>query len=128
MDKVVHFELPAGDAERAQKFYKGIFDWNIFKYEGDMPYWIVRTVECDDNNMPKEAGAINGGLFEKDAKQQISPILVINVPDIDAYMKKIKEAGGSQTTEKTEISNMGYYARFKDTEGNELGLWEDIKK
>ena len=31
MDKVVHFEIPADELERAQKFYKSIFGWDIIK-------------------------------------------------------------------------------------------------
>lgn len=29
MDKVVHFEIPADDMDRAQKFYKTVFGWHI---------------------------------------------------------------------------------------------------
>jgi predicted enzyme related to lactoylglutathione lyase len=28
-DKVVHFELPADNLERAQHFYRNAFDWSI---------------------------------------------------------------------------------------------------
>jgi len=27
MDKVVHFEIPVEELERAQKFYKSVFGW-----------------------------------------------------------------------------------------------------
>ncbi len=28
MDRVVHFEIPYDDADRAKKFYQGIFGWH----------------------------------------------------------------------------------------------------
>lgn len=41
-DPIVHFELPADDVERAQKFYKDIFGWDFHKW--DMPA-IAQLVE-----------------------------------------------------------------------------------
>ena len=34
MDKVVHFEIPAEDMARAQKFYHGVFGWKIDSVPG----------------------------------------------------------------------------------------------
>lgn len=60
MNKIVHFEIPFDDKERAGEFYKNVFDWQI----EDMPsmnYTIARSAEVDENQMIKEPGAINGG-------------------------------------------------------------------
>jgi len=127
MDKVAHFEVPMNDEERGQKFYKDTFGWNIEK-AGDMPYWMARTTECDENNMPKESGAINGGLFKRDEGQEISPVIVIQVENIEESLKKIEEAGGKKTTGPSPVGDMGIYARFEDTEGNVMGLWQPLKK
>jgi len=127
MDKVAHFEIPMDDVDRAQNFYKSIFSWNIEK-AGEMPYWMIKTVECDENNMPKETGAINGGFFKRDEGQNISPVIIINVSNIDEYLDKIKENGGKVTLEKQNVGDFGFYARFEDTEGNLMGLWENAKK
>ena len=64
MDKVVHFEIPFEDKQRAMKFYTDSFGWQL----ADMPqmnYVMASTVDVDQNHMPKEAGAINGGLFPR---------------------------------------------------------------
>jgi uncharacterized protein len=129
MDKVVHFEIPFDEQERAEKFYKDIFGWNIFK-AGEMPYWMARTVECDDNNMPKEMGAINGGMLKRDSSDPGSdnPVIVIKVPSIGDYKKKIEDNGGKLLMEPVKVGDMGMYARFKDSEGNVLGIWQDLKK
>jgi predicted enzyme related to lactoylglutathione lyase len=34
MPRVVYFEIPADDPERAAKFYKEVFGWKIDKWEG----------------------------------------------------------------------------------------------
>jgi len=129
MKKVVHFEIPADDIERAKKFYS-IFDWDIQPYpmaDGSV-YNGVRTVEVDQQTwLPKEPGAINGAIVKRDQYVQ-TPQVTVNVPSVDEYLKKIQAAGGNIVKEKQEVGGMGYYAYAKDTEGNLLGLWEDIKK
>ena len=125
MDKVVHFEVPADDVERAKEFYKKVFDWKLIDFNPG--YTIARTVECDDKNMPLEKGAINGGIMKREDIAK-APVIVINVPSVEEYFKKIEEAGGKKLTDKKEIPNMGYYAYVSDPEGNVIGIWEDIKK
>ncbi len=56
-------------------------------------YYMATTVPVDENQMPREAGAINGGLTPRDATLQ-SPVLVVNVPEINAALETVKNAGG----------------------------------
>lgn len=120
MDKVVHFEIPFDNLERAKKFYK-IFGWQLEDFPG-MDYTGVRTVAVDENQMPKEAGAINGGMMKR-TKEVQGPVIAIHVQSIDESVKKVLAAGGSVVMPKKSIGAMGYYAYVKDTEGNNLGLW-----
>ena len=125
MDKVVHFEIPADNIERAKKFYQSLFGWKINDVP-NMNYSIIHTVEVDEKNMPKEPGAINGGMFKREAGD--SPVVVISVKSVDDSLKKIKKAGGSIALPKQTIQGMGYYAKVKDTEGNIIGIFQDIPK
>ena len=128
MDKVIHFEIPADDLNRAQKFYKQVFDWEINKTP--MPgveYYMVNTVATDKKGMPKEPGAINGGMMKRNAKGE-SPVIVVKVKSLDDYLKKITAAGGKVVSPKQKVGDMGLYARVTDTEGNVIGIWEMIKK
>jgi predicted enzyme related to lactoylglutathione lyase len=43
MARIIHFEIPAADPERAAAFYKKVFDWQIEKWPGPMEYWMVTT-------------------------------------------------------------------------------------
>ena len=129
MKKVVHFEIPADDLERAKKFYS-IFDWQL--QDWPMPdgsvYVGATTSETDTTTyQPKEPGAINGGIVLRDQYSK-TPSITINVPSADEYIEKVKAAGGSVVKTKELIEGMGYYAYVSDTEGNLLGLWEDVKK
>jgi predicted enzyme related to lactoylglutathione lyase len=53
---------------------------------------------------------------------------VINVPSIDEDLKKIEKAGGKVVWTKSPVGDFGFYAQVADTEGNVVGLWEDVKK
>ena len=123
MDKIVHFEIPADDVERAKGFYGSIFEWELQDFP-DMQYTIVRTVPVDDQQMPTQPGAINGGMMLRSETTPRSPVLTIEVMSIDDALKKIEEAGGTTVTPRTPIPNMGAFAYFTDTEGNTLGLFE----
>lgn len=127
MDKVVHFEIPYDDAKRAEIFYKKVFDWKINAIP-EMNYHIVHTVAVDEKQMPKEHGAINGGMYKRDEKSAKGPVLVINVKNVDEAVKKVEKAGGKTFREKVQVGDMGWYAQVKDTEGNVIGVWENIKK
>jgi hypothetical protein len=123
--KVVHFELPVDDVARAKKFYS-IFDWELQDYP-EMNYIGIRTVPVDENRMPTESGAINGGMMLRSAEVR-APVIAIHVDSVDAYLVKIQQAGGSVVMPKMEIGGMGFYAYVKDTEGNVIGLWETIEQ
>ena len=126
MDKVVHFEIPFDDENRAQKFYKDIFGWQINKFP-EMDYFIIHTVETDPNTMvPKEPGAINGGMLKRDPTGP-NPVIVIDVNSVDDYLERIEKAGGKVVMPKFSIGKFGFYARVADTEGNVIGLWQTIK-
>ncbi|MCU1517672.1 MAG: glyoxalase/Bleomycin resistance protein/dioxygenase [Pseudarthrobacter sp.] len=123
MAGVVHFEIPADDKERANTFYEGAFGWNLSPMQG-MDYTIAITTPSDEQTgMPSTPGAINGALFPRTDNLR-TPILTIDVDDLDAALAQVESAGGSVAQAKDAVPGMGYYAYFKDTEGNILGLWQ----
>jgi len=123
MDKVVHFEVPFDNKQRAMKFYSDTFGWQLTDMP-EMQYVIARSVEVDEKQMPKEKGAINGGLFQR-PKEAPHPTFYIGVSSIDATIKKVQAAGGKVVTPNTPIPGMGAYARVVDTEGNVIGLFQN---
>jgi len=122
MDKVVHFEVPFDNKQRAMTFYSHCFGWHLV----DMPqmnYVVATTVAVDEHQMPKEPGAINGGLFQR-PQEAPNPTIYVGVTSVDESIKKVETAGGRVVTARTPIPGMGAYARVADTEGNIIGLFE----
>ena len=124
MDKVVHFEIPFDKKDRATKFYKDIFGWDLNDIP-DMGYVMVHAAQTDKDNMVTDKGAINGGLFQRNDEAK-APIVVIQVDSIDKTIIKVKESGGTLVTPKQPIPN-GSYARVADSEGNVIGIIDKSK-
>ena len=122
MDKVVHFEIPFENKQRAMTFYTQSFGWQLMDMP-EMKYVMAHTVDVDDRQMPKESGAINGGMLER-PKEAPHPTIYVGVASVDATIKKVQAAGGRVVTARTPIPGMGAYARVADTEGNVIGLFE----
>lgn len=120
--KVVHFEIPFEDGDRARKFYGETFGWQLMPMP-EMSYTIVMTGPSSPEEGPTEPGFINGGMFERTG-ELTRPMLTIDVPDIDAAWKTIESLGGERVGEKLPVGDMGFAAYFKDPEGNILGLWQ----
>lgn len=122
MNKVSHFHIPVNDMNRARKFYSNIFGWKIA--ETDEYYRLVITTPIDETGRPKEPGGINGALFTRETPEDTISI-VIRVKSIEDYLQKIEKANCRIITKKTPAGNIGYHAKFYDTENNIICLWEE---
>lgn len=126
MDKVVHFEIPAEDMDRATAFYEKTFQWKI-NFMPEYKYAMVYTGEVDEKFMHKEKGVINGGMMTRSEKIK-NPVITIDVADIDVALKNVEMNGGKVIMSKIQVGDMGLSAYFEDTEGNILGVWQSLKK
>jgi hypothetical protein len=122
MNRVVHFEIPAEDLERAKKFYSDNFGWKLTQYGPEMGnYVIVHTGPTDGNGMPEDKAFINGGLMPRNP-EVTAPVVVIAVGDADEAVEKVKKSGGKLVGEILDIPGVGRYAYVQDTEGNVIGV------
>lgn len=123
MNAVVHFEVPADDVSRAKDFYTKCFGWKMQDFP-EMEYTMAQTTKVDENQMPTEPGAINGGIFQRQADMP-HPQFYVKVEDIDASLAQVEQSGGKIVRKKTTVGDMGFAAQFKDSEGNVVGLWQN---
>jgi predicted enzyme related to lactoylglutathione lyase len=119
---VVHFEIPADDVNRAQEFYQEAFGWSLNPIP-EVNYTMVGTTPTNEQGMPTDPGAINGGMLKREPPVT-SPVITIDVEDIDKVLEKIGTLGGSTVQPKQPVMDMGFAAYFKDSEGNLMGLWQ----
>jgi predicted enzyme related to lactoylglutathione lyase len=110
--EIVHYEIAAEDADRAQAFWSGLFGWS-FQGSG-MPEIDYRMAQITES-----AGA---AIYQGPDKVG-HPIVYHAVDDIDASIAKVKELGGS-AEDKMPVPTHGWFAACKDTEGNTFSLWQ----
>ena len=121
-DRVVHFEIPADNLERAQDFYRQAFGWSVNSMPG-MGYTLLGTVPSRDGGAPLEPGAINGGMLAR-REPITSPVITIEVQSVDEALSRIESLGGRALRGKQPVGSAGFAAYFADSEGNVLGLWQ----
>ena len=108
---LVHFELPAEDADRAQKFYEAVFGWRFRHAPAPMDY-----------RMTEQGVQPTGAIYPSQSGER-GPIVYFDTDDIDATSAQIRERGG-QADEKQPIPGMGWFARAQDPEGNSISLYQ----
>jgi len=125
---IVHFELPADDPERAAKFYRELFGWDIQRFEGSadnregFEYWMVRTIPTGANGMPQGPG-VNGGLMRRMYPGQ-PPVNYVNVEDVEDFTRRAQRLGAKVMMEKQPVPGMGWFAQLTDPEGNLFAIWQ----
>ncbi len=111
------FEIPVTDFARAQAFYETILGIAIARMEmagtvmgmlSSDPAGVGGALVDDGRTRPSEHGTIvylNGG------------------DDLATILNRVAGAGGEVLVPKTEIGNgFGFFAHFRDTDGNRVGL------
>ncbi len=122
-NRVVHFEIHAGDPDKAMAFYKDVFGWNFPKWMEDPPYWGVMTAEQGS----QEPG-INGGLLQRhgaapaDGGAVNAYVCTVQVDAYDETHARILKAGGTVAFPKHAIPGMAWQGYYKDLDGNIFGV------
>ncbi|PCJ27675.1 MAG: hypothetical protein COA97_03390 [Flavobacteriales bacterium] len=130
-------QIPAKNLNRAASFYENVFDASFFFEKlNEIPHAIFKE------NKGKEE-FVHGAIIEIKNWKNIGcgPVLFFDATgDFETIMDLIKENGGEITHEKTLIRSKesgssftipntyidnkpGYYAHFRDSEGNKMGLY-----
>jgi uncharacterized protein len=109
--EIVHIEFPAGNTDRAQAFWSGLFGWEFGPaMSAEYDYRMARTGE-------------NSGVAVMPSESPGHPNYYYDTPDIDASMAKVKELGG-QAGDKTPVPTHGWFSACTDSEGNAFSLWQ----
>ena len=108
--QLVHFELPAQESKRAKEFWSSLFGWKYREFEGPVEYSML------DGNEP-------GGAIYPSQEDESRPVIYFGTGDVDKTIARIRELGGS-AEDKQPIPTVGWFARCRDTEGNDFSLFQ----
>lgn len=122
MNPVIYFEIPVHDVERATRFYKDVFGYNLAQTIS------ARTREPYMSIFPrkeKQAGASGVLLKTKENKPSKAGVIVYFSSDnIEDTLLKAKKNGGV-IVKSSENMGIGYTAIIEDTEGNLIGILQE---
>lgn len=121
--RVVHFELPVDDLDRARRFYEAVFGWRV-RTEADLGYTTATTGPTHDDGPLLVPGFVNGGLVLREEAASDGALVVVDVDDIDATVDAVEALGGKPVSGRTAVGDMGWAAVVEDCEGNVVGLWQ----
>ena len=117
-DVVVWFEIPAANFERAVTFYERLFEATLRK-ETIGPHQLAVFPY-------KPESAISGCVLAGEGckPNRDGTIVYLNADeDLDVPLARVWDAGGAVLLGKTALpEGMGYFAQFRDSEGNRVGL------
>ncbi len=118
MPRVIHFELPADDPNRAVKFYSDVFGWRFQKWEGPTDYWLITT--------GGDGPGINGGMLRR-PHPGAGTVNTLDVSSVDESCKAVEQKGGKIVMPKMAVPGVGYLAYGQDPEGNIFGMMQADK-
>ncbi len=126
MGRVVHFEIHAADPDRAERFYRRVFGWEIRRWEGTpVDYRLITT---GDDERPGINGAIVQRRGGAGGKAVTAFVCTVDVDDLAAIQASVAEAGGEQVVDRQELDGVGAFAYFKDSEGNIFGAMQSAPR
>jgi len=113
------FEIPVTDFKRAKQFYSAIYAYEMPEME--MGPFTMGILPYDQN-----AGGVGGAICFGEGCEPSSKgtkVYLNGGSDLNHVLNRVEAAGGSVVMPKTDIgSDMGYFAIFMDTEGNQISL------
>ena len=134
MNRIIHFEIHAADPERAARFYRDLFGWDIQE-------WLIPGVELPDENRywsvtigPGDEPGINGGILFRsgaapaDSQAANAYVCTVGVSSVDEYAAKALAAGGAILHPKMAIRGVGWIVHCRDTEGNRFGMMKEDRE
>jgi predicted enzyme related to lactoylglutathione lyase len=114
LPRVIHFEFPADQPERAERFYSDVFGWKFAKWDGPTEYWMIDT--------GKEGPGINGGMMRR--RPGAATTNTIGVDSVDETVRTVVANGGGIALPKMAIPGVGWLAYCTDPEGNVFGIMQ----
>lgn len=114
------FEIPAADYERGIRFYETLLGVTLNR-EAMGPMQMA-TFPCEEGGGP--GGAVVHMAGGNPPGPMGTVIYLFAGDDLSVPLARVEPAGGQVIVPKTQISpEIGYFAVFKDTEGNRVGLY-----
>jgi len=115
------FEIPTENLDRAQRFYEAVLGQPLARENfGGGDFAVMRG-----GAKPNSSGALVA--FEDVRPSVQGSIVYLSVDDLVPVLERAQTHGGDTLVPRTALPpGMGYFAQFRDCEGNRVGLWSPV--
>jgi len=110
VNTVCHIEFQSVDLDKAEAFYKSIFDWTFKSFTPNM-----RIFGSGDKH-------VGGLMLVSKVEKGKSPSVWIQVANLEETLTKVEAGGGKTISGRSEVPGTGWSADFEDPEGNYVGI------
>jgi uncharacterized protein len=119
--KPTYFDLTVRDLGAARRFFEAALGWRFERFPMPYEYYRIQAGPADEPGIDGGIGAladteVMGGLP--------NATLTVPVPDLDAALARVTQAGGSVIEPRMPIPGIGWYATCGEPGGLRFGLIE----
>jgi predicted enzyme related to lactoylglutathione lyase len=117
---IQNFQIPVTDFTRARTFYSTLMGYDLE---------VMETPQFQLGIFQADPGGVGGTIIKSDGLSPSATGTMVYLhagEDLQPHLDRIEKAGGSIDVPKTQLGpGMGYFAIFRDTEGNRVGLYSE---
>ncbi len=115
------FEIPVADLDRAQAFYETVLDVNLRREDFGAGVMAV----FPSGGKPNAGGAL---IAHEDCRPNVQgSVVYLSVTDLAPALERANRHGGDTLVPRTALpQDLGWFAQFRDCEGNRIGLWSPV--
>ncbi|MEJ3653252.1 VOC family protein [Actinomycetes bacterium KLBMP 9759] len=117
MAKVVWFDIPVTDMDRAIGFYRTLTGQELTR----LPVGEGQETALFQTEEGGSAGCL-WAAPEDEPSHYGSRVYFDAGPRLEDWLSRVEPAGGRVLVGRTPIGDLGYYAYIEDSEGNRVGL------
>ena len=117
---IQNFQIPVVDFARARTFYSSVMGYDLE---------VMETPQFQLGIFQSDSGGVGGTIIKSEELTPSSTGTMVYLhagEDLQPHLDRIEKAGGSIDVPKAQLGpGMGYFAIFRDTEGNRVGLYSE---
>ena len=119
--KPAYFDLTVLDLAAARRFFAAVFGWRFERFPMPYEYYRISAGPHDETGIDGGIGALADTEVAVGLPQTT---LTVPVPDLDAVLARVAQAGGRVIEPRMPIPGIGWYATCAEPGGLRFGLIE----
>lgn len=117
--KPTYFDLTVRDLAAARRFFEAALGWRFERFPMPYEYWRIQAGPGDEPGIDGGIGALADVSIGSGTP---STTITMPVPDLDAALARVTQAGGRVVEPRMPIPGVGWYATCAEPGGLMFGL------